>query len=255
MKFITLFTTLIVLLFSTLPTQAQTPQPSSVSKSPRVMVALVFGQSNAGNWGESRKTAGPLVQSFFRGHWSRAKDPLPGANGNGGSVWTRLGDKLITAKLYDRVVFVPAAISSSHISEWAPGGLLHPDLLRNVREAQQAGLVFTHLLWHQGESDVALGTGADDYKKRFVAMISAIRGLGVNAPVFVAVATRCGQYPPNAEIRAAQIGVVNSSFGIFAGPDTDQLDVGYRRDGCHFNDRGLDAHANLWLKIIRDHTR
>ena len=251
------FVALAVVLLVALPSHAQAPKPAATPTpaKPRVMVALVFGQSNAGNWGESRRTAGPLVMNFFRGRWSRAKDPLPGANGDGGSVWTRLGDKLIAARLYDRVVFVPAAISSSHISEWAPGGLLHPDLLRNVREAQQAGLVFTHLLWHQGESDVALGTSANEYQQRFVAMIGAIRALGVDAPTFVAVATRCGQYPPNAEIRAAQMGVVNPSLGIFAGPDTDQLDASYRVNGCHFNDKGLEAHADLWLKIIREHSR
>jgi len=231
---------------------AQTPTPTRPGR-PRVMVALVFGQSNAGNWGESRRVAAPRVFNFFRGRYERARDPLPGANGDGGSVWTRLGDKLIAARLYDRVVFVPASIGATEIAQWAPGGALHKDLLRNVREARQARLVFTHLLWHQGESDAALGTSAREYQRQFLAMLSAIRALGVDAPVFVAVATRCGQYPPNEVIRAAQLGLVNPALGIFAGPDTDQLGPEYRHDGCHFSDRGLDAHAEMWLQVIRDH--
>ncbi len=244
---------LVVGLLIALPAHAQTPVPTAAPKSkPRTMVALVFGQSNAGNWGEGRKTANPRVLSFFRGRWARAKDPLPGANGNGGSVWTRLGDKVLAAKLYDRVVFVPASISASQISEWSPGGLLHPDLLRNIREAQQAGLIFTHLVWHQGESDAALGTSPKDYQERFLAMLGAIRALGVDAPAFVAVATRCGQYLPNETIRSAQSGVVNPALGIFAGPDTDQLGPEYRRDGCHFSNVGLEAHADMWLKVIRE---
>ena len=220
---------------------------------PRVMVALVFGQSNAGNWGESRRIAGPHVYSFFRGRYERARDPLPGADGRGGSVWTRLGDKLIAAGLYDRVVFVPAAIGATEIAEWAPGGRLHQDLLRNVREARRARLVFTHLLWHQGESDAVLGTAAEDYQARFLALLAAIRALGVDAPAFVAVATRCGQYPPNEAIRNAQRGLVNPALGIFAGPDTDQLGPEYRYDGCHFSDQGLDTHAQMWLEVIRAH--
>jgi len=236
------------------PAVSAPTRPAPVrSVHPRVMVALVFGQSNAGNWGENRRVAGPRVFNFFRGRYERARDPLPGANGNGGSVWTRLGDKLIAARLYDRVVFVPASISATEIAQWAPGGLLHEDLLRNVREARQARLVFTHLLWHQGESDAALGTSAEDYQRRFLAMLSAIRALGVDAPVFVAVATRCGQYPPNEAIRAAQLGLVNPALGIFAGPDTDRLGPEYRHDGCHLSDRGLDAHAEMWLQVIRDH--
>jgi hypothetical protein len=217
------------------------------------MVALVFGQSNAGNWGESRRTAGPRVFSFFRGRIARARDPLPGANGEGGSVWTRLGDRLISAGLYDRVVFVPASIGATEIALWAPGGLLHEDLLRNVREARQAGYTFTHLLWHQGESDAALGTSQEDYERRFLAMLKAIRELGVHAPAFVALATRCGDYRPNGTIRAAQRGVARPSLGIFPGPDTDRLDGELRYDGCHFSDAGLEAHAELWLRVIREH--
>jgi len=220
---------------------------------PRVMVALVFGQSNAGNWGESRRIAGPRVFSFFRGRYERARDPLPGADGEGGSVWTRLGDKIIAAGLYDRVVFVPAAIGATEIAEWAPGGRLHQDLLRNVREARRARLAFTHLLWHQGESDAALGTAAETYQARFLAMLAAIRALGVKAPAFVAVATRCGEYSPNESIRVAQLSLVNPALGIFAGPDTDQLGPEYRYDGCHFSDQGLEAHAQLWLEVIRAH--
>ena len=204
------------------PSAAGTATPRS-ARAPRVMVALVFGQSNAGNWGETPRTAGPRVFSFFRGRFARAKDPLPGANGVGGSVWTRLGDKLIEAKLYDRVIFVPAAIGATQISEWAPGGLLHKDLLRNIDEAVEAGYTFTHLLWHQGESDAVLGTSTQEYEDRFRAMLASIRQHGVDAPAFVAVATRCGPFVPNPEIRKAQQDLVDPALGIFAGPDTDVL--------------------------------
>lgn len=235
------------------PVQAHSPAPTAAMQRPRVMVALVFGQSNAGNWGEGRRTAGPRVFSFFRSRFARARDPLPGANGEGGSPWTRLGDKVIAAGLYDRVIFVPASIGATEIALWAPEGLLHEDLLRNVREAQQAGHRFTHLLWHQGESDAALGTRADDYQARFLAMLDAIRDLGVDAPTFVAIATRCGAYPPDETIRSAQRDLVDPAAGIFAGPDTDQLDLSYRHDGCHFSTSGLEAHANLWLSVIQAH--
>ncbi len=220
----------------------------------RTMVALVFGQSNAANWGETRHTAHWRVRAFFRGRWSATRDPLPGADGEGGSVWTRLGDLLIASKRYDRVVLVPAAIGATDIAQWAPGGRLHEDLLRNVREAQRAGLRFTHLLWHQGESDAVLGTSAEEYRQHFLSMIESLRAQGARAPVFVAIATRCGQYPPNETIRRAQIGLVNPSLGIFAGPDTDQLDESYRHDGCHFSDAGLRAHAQLWFEVLASHT-
>jgi hypothetical protein len=113
--------------------------------------------------------------------------------------------------------------------------------------------VFTHLLWVQGESDAALGTTQNDYYRRFNAMLAAIRGLGVNAPAFVAVATRCGQFPPNAAIRQAQIDLRDVSRGVFAGPDLDALDERWRIAGCHFSNAGLDQHARLWLDVIKQH--
>lgn len=215
------------------------------------MVALVFGQSNAANFGESRRKSRAGVFYFFRGRFGRAQDPLPGANGIMGSVWTRLGDQLIAAKLFSQVIFVPAAIGATEIALWAPGGLLHEDLLRNVRETLQAGYRFTHLLWHQGESDAVLKITPADYQLRFKAMIAAIRSLGVDAPVFVAQATRCGDYQPNQDIRWAQHNLVDPAQNIFAGPDTDTLDTTWRHDSCHFSNKGLERHAAMWLEVIR----
>jgi hypothetical protein len=237
---------LIVLLASMAVPQAAT----AATAKPRIMVALVFGQSNAGNWGESRRMAGPRVFYFFRGRFGRAKDPLPGANGEGGSVWTRLGDKLIAAKMYDQVIFVPASIGATEIALWAPDGLLHKDLLRNVRETQQAGYIFTHLFWVQGESDNALNTSQKDYYLRFNSMLAAIRGLGVDAPAYVALATRCGQYAPSPSIRQAQIDVRAASPNVFAGPDLDTLDSRWRHDGCHLSNKGLDRFAEMWVESL-----
>ena len=241
-----------ILLSSSLP-YLTCPRPLFAQVKPRRMVALVFGQSNAANFGESRRKAGVGVYYFFRGRFGRAQDPLPGANGVNGSVWTRLGDQLIAARLFSQVIFVPAAIGATEIGLWAPGGLLHEDLLRNVRETLQAGYQFTHLLWHQGESDAVLKISPADYKLRFRNMIAAIRTLGVDAPVFVAQATRCGDYLPSQDIRWAQHDLVDPAQNVFAGPDTDTLDNSWRHDGCHFSNKGLDRHAAMWLSVLKSY--
>lgn len=215
------------------------------------MVALVFGQSNAANFGESPRVARLGVYNLYRGYFYRARDPLRGANGEGGSVWTRLGDKLIAEKLFDRVIFVPAAVGATEIAQWAPDGALHPLILKAIEDAQRRRLKITHLLWHQGESDAVLYTSKTDYKQRFLAMLASIRAHGVDAPVFVAVATRCGQYPVNNEIAAAQRELVDPSLGIYPGPNTDLLDESYRYDTCHFSNEGLDAHASLWVQRLK----
>jgi hypothetical protein len=232
-------------------TQAK-PSPTPAQARPeRVMVALVFGQSNAANYGESRRTAGPKIQVLHNRKLARASDPLPGANGVGGSVWTRLGDKILAAGYYDRVIFVPAAYGGSEIADWQPEVKKHFKLIESAIDSTHGtGLRFTHLFWHQGESDNALDIGPAEYRARFLNIMRAIREAGVDAPVFVAVATRCGDYGENKDIRWAQRDVVNHDLRIWQGPDTDALGPAFRHDGCHFSTRGLDAHAELWLEYL-----
>ena len=214
----------------------------------RMMVALVFGQSNAANSGETRYNPGGGVYNFYRGQLYRAKDPLLGATGRGGSVWTRLGDKLIAAGYYDAVVFVPLGVGNTPLARWTLGGDLHGGVLQAVREVQAQGLTFTHLLWHQGESD--RGTRADAYREMFLAMLASLRSEGVDAPIYVSVATRCYQLGPNEGVRRAQRELVDPTRNIYAGPDTDALGRRYRYDGCHFSTEGLGRFAELWLTAL-----
>src|SRR5215203_6355453 len=59
------------------------------------MIALTFGQSNAANRGQKKYTChNKKVLVFNDGKLYRARDPLPGATGPGGSVWSLLGDML-----------------------------------------------------------------------------------------------------------------------------------------------------------------
>ena len=230
---------------------AASAQPAGAYQSPRTMVALVFGQSNAANFGESPHRSVAGVYNFYKGYLYYARDPLKGANGEGGSVWTRLGDKLIADKMYDTVIFVPAAVGGTEIARWAPDGDLHPLIIKAIESAQKRGLKITHLLWHQGESDAYLHTSKKDYEARFMAMLADIRAHGVDAPIFVSVATHCGQYPVNGEIQAAQVELVNPSLGIFAGPNTDALGDDERIEGCHFSNDGLEKHADLWVQQLK----
>ena len=53
----------------------------------RVMVALVFGQSNAANFGESPLQAREGVYNFYQGKLYAAHDPLLGADGEGHNIF------------------------------------------------------------------------------------------------------------------------------------------------------------------------
>ncbi len=214
------------------------------------MVALVFGQSNAGNGGESAGPPHPGVYEFYRGHLYEARDPLLGATGDGGSIWLRLAGKAVASGAYDRVILVPFAFGPSTVARFAPSGSLNAGLLATIADARANGLRFTHLLWEQGEADAIAKTPGTVYREKFNAMLASIRREGVAAPIFVARATRCAKYRPSGEIGDAQSGLVDPAAGVVAGPDLDRLGLADRYDGCHFSTEGLNRAADLWLVAI-----
>jgi hypothetical protein len=86
----------------------------------------------------------------------------------------------------------------------------------------------------------------------FLDMLGGIRKLGVDAPIYVSVATRCGGGEPGYEIQQAQKELVNTDLKIYPGPDTDQLsNLDDKFDACHFSNSGLDKHAEMWARAIK----
>lgn len=240
--------------------QADRPEVSCASftnPNPRHAILLTFGQSNSANFGESRYNAGEAVTNFslHDGKCYRTEDPLFGADGNGGSPWGRLGDRLIESGAFDRVLVVPFGIGGTTLREWTTGGRLHPRVEHAARELQQAGITPTHVLWHQGEDDARYRTPKKAYITMFTAMVDALRSYGVNAPVFPAVASICRDQGSDS-IRAAQRDLPRSIAGVYPGADTDTLsDMNDRHDLCHFSEQGLDRHALLWEEVILEFER
>ncbi|MFA6448665.1 MAG: sialate O-acetylesterase [bacterium] len=219
---------------------------------PRTMVALVYGQSNSANSGGSKYTPKRDVYVYYEGKCYTAADPLYGPNGNGGTVWSRLGDKLIDAGLYDKVLLVAVGVGGTNMARWTPDGDLYPRVLDAIKSLDSKGIKITHILWHQGESDNGMHTTKDAYKNMFMAMLNDIRKHGVDAPIYVAVATRCQSLPEGFEIQQAQRELVNTSLKIYPGAYSDGLlSIDDRHDACHFSDTGLDKHATLWLNAIK----
>lgn len=232
-------------------TSARQPVPCSELQSADTAVLLTLGQSNAANEGSPGYAVGANVYNFnfFDGRCYVARDPLLGATGNGGSVWTRLADKLIAAGRYRRVVIAPIAVGGTGIRRWTHGGDLHARIGKAIGGLASAGLEPTVVLWHQGEND-ARGMKGDEYIQHFAGVLRGIRDAGSDAPVYVAVASICGNAGSD-EIRAAQREIPQRFPGVRPGPNTDELDrFRWRRDLCHFSAEGLERHAALWLEVL-----
>jgi hypothetical protein len=212
--------------------------PFRVLAAQRVMVVLVLGQSNAANYGERRQQAQPGVYNFYDGSLYQAQDPLLGATGDGGSIWTRFGDQVLAQGGYDAVVLVPFAVGGSSVAQWTVGGKLHDDLLHVLAEVDQAGLAITHIVWQQGEADARKATRTTEYLQQFNALVASIRAQGVTAPVYVARASRCREHRSDPAIRRAQQLIGARTPGVVAGPDLDQLGWPTATMGVIFRRRG-----------------
>lgn len=219
-------------------------------------IVVVHGQSNAGNYGTGRYAAKGAVDNFDpdTGKCFAAVDPLLGAGGTGANFATRLGDILIAAGRYRRVVIAPIAVGGASLNDL---NTLHAHKIDNlIAKLKAAQLVPTHFLFEQGETDAAQTTTSDQYVTLLHQLVQRFRAAGYAAPFYVSQTTRCEQsHPANAvAIREGQRRAVSVALNIRAGPDTDTIGSDGRNstDGCHMNEAGALANAGLWAAFMED---
>jgi len=221
-------------------------------------VIFTFGQSNSANYGQTPYACKQQVYSWYNGKMAKAADPLPGASGEKGSVWGRLGDKLIEAGMARKVLIVPVGVGSTTVSQWSEKGELNERITTSLNDLKSKGIVIDLIFWHQGESDNLANTSSSSYIGDFESVLATFRKNSVLAPLFVAIASyHPGSIPdkPNGcdpAIQEAQKKIIKSHVDVFTGPNTDDLDkCYYRYDGVHFSVPGLEKHAELWLESIK----
>ncbi|HNS48322.1 MAG TPA: sialate O-acetylesterase [bacterium] len=221
----------------------------------RVGVGEVFvaaGQSNSTSCGEFRTSQETgLVSAFDGSSWVLAEDPIPGAHDRkqGGSIWPSFGDALVRSHGIPVGVAVTGHGGSS-VNAWQPGGELFKWMMERVIRLGPFG--FRGLLWHQGESDIAMSP--EEYFRKLAAVITASRAAaGWEFPWFVARASYHNPEKPSfPSVRDGQAMTWEKRLAL-AGPDTDTL-TGANRDqggqGIHFSPAGLRNHGRLWVEKV-----
>lgn len=256
-----------------------TPVPCDAIPRDGLVVLLTAGQSNIANTGAPDRS-GTLYQPHrrfynfdrFDGRCYVARNPLLGTTGDGENVATRLADELIDRGLAKTVVIAPVAIGGTYLEEWrARGGKYFEVLLATLAGLRDVGLEPSAVLWHQGEHNAfAFSThGAEDgtrlqvtaqmmeagrlsYLRNYLEIVAGLRAADVTAPIFVATATLCGSIADEI-IRSAQAAVPNPALGVHPGPDTDQIGLKLRHDGCHMSHAGTEMHARMWADRLADY--
>ena len=230
---------------------------SNLMPDEQTMVALTFGQSNAGNRGQVLYTPRNIgVLNYYEGKLYQAKDPLLGSTGAGGTVWTHLGDLLIDSGLYERVVFVPIAIGNTDIACWVSGECFKK-LEKTFMLLDSQHIKLTHIFWHQGESDNLENTSKNKYKQGLEMLLQVLRKYHQDAGFYISIASYHNgaitkPLGVDTVIRQAQEEFILEHKGVFFGPDSDQLIYAiHRYDGVHFSDFGMKAFAQLWFEAIK----
>ncbi len=223
----------------------------------RALVIVTLGQSNAANHGQGLYSPKHRVDNFnlYDGKCYKAVEPLLGPSGQGGNFATRLADMLIERRLAARVVLAPIAMGGTTVEQWAHEGLFNRRIAASIRRLYDAGLSPDYILWHQGEGNAANGdSGGRQYRKNLLEVVASFRAYSINAPFFVALATRCAATPhPNAvNVRDGQRAAAIGQLGIFVGPDTDLIGPEHRYDNCHMSESGLVLHAAAWADILEE---
>lgn len=221
----------------------------------KTAVIVVHGQSNAANYGNARYTARQAVDNFdpSTGKCFAAADPLLGTDGVGGNFATRLGDILIQAGRYDRVILVPIAVAGASLSVLGNEAAGRIDNV--ISKLQAARLTPTHFVFQQGEKDAVLTTTPQQYVSLLRQLVERFRAAGYDAPFYLSQSTKCDVADPknSAAVRAGQLSAVDDALDIRKGPDTDLIGNDGRNpnDGCHMNELGTLANAALWAAFIK----
>jgi len=223
----------------------------------KTAVILTVGQSMSDNSGNVPYLPKKEVYNFniMDGNCYRAQDPLLGTTGTGGSTWSRLGDLLIQAGEFDRVLIVPIALGGSTVKQWSPNGNANLRLKLAIKMLRLLKINISHIAWVQGSSDAGRGTTTSEYSEHLIDLIDNIRLHEVVAPIFIALTSRC-YAGLSEEVRRGQLFVSKSTPNVFLGPDTDSINFpGSRYDGCHLSGAGLDRNAELWLKVLQNFSK
>ena len=222
----------------------------------RVGVGEVFvmaGQSNAANFGAPAQSPDDDRVSALNlntGQWQQGNDPQPYAGGSGGSPWPELGD-LLAAEYDVPIGIISVAVGSTTVGQWQVGG--HYARIEAALDALGPNGLRA-ILWHQGESDSLAGTSAAGYAQLLQNVIAQSRiDAGFDVPWGVALASwHPGSSAANeARIIAGQQMAIADDPLVFTGASTDDFHInGWLSDSVHFNQTGLDLHAERWLAQI-----
>lgn len=231
----------------------RTPVPLERLADGNTLYVLVMGQSNAANEVDTPLPSDELDNVFieYDGTLYPAEDPMLGGTGERGSVWSRFARHALATGRWRYVVLSVIAEGGSPLVYWLPGGPVRPKLEERLRAIQQLPIRPDYVFWFHGESDALNSLPRLLYKHDFLDLVGTLRTFGIDNPVLVSQTSLCRRMGTES-VRQAQQELARQVPNVTLGPDTDEVGLDFRRDGCHFTDEGGDIVAGLWMDAMLD---
>ncbi|QDK83305.1 T9SS type A sorting domain-containing protein [Spirosoma sp. KCTC 42546] len=196
--------------------------------------------------------------------------------GVGSWCWGQLGD-ILAKRLKVPILFFNAAFSGTAVRNWResapeggtaygvyngdpyPGRQPYINLKISLQfYANMLGL--RAVLWHQGEADNLINTSTSSYVNDLKTVINQARQDYNKNMAWVVARVSYGDFIGGIDeaIIAAQNQVISSTPNVFAGPNSDIIQVPRKRaplndpEGLHFDYDGLVDIANAWNNSLTD---
>ncbi len=195
--------------------------------------------------------------------------------GIGSWSWGQLGDVLVK-RLNVPIMFFNAAFTGTAVRNWResapeggtafgltgdPYGPRQPYINLKLSLQFYANMLGVRaVLWHQGETDNLVNTPTQEYVNDLNFVINQSRQDYNQTLSWVVSRASYGDFigGTDAAVIAAQNQVVNTTPNVFAGPNTDVIQVPRKRPplneelGLHFDFNGLIDVANAWNTSLTD---
>ena len=210
---------------------------SSLAISNRVYVIL--GGTSAANTNQYIYTTNnSRVFSFNLGQWNQADSPMPGGDGDIGSFWPYVGDKL--QNYYnDNIYFVDCARQGADITDWAQTGK-YKGLSQYCFSIAEKITENYSVLWQEGKQDNIYSYNTDFF-------ITTIQNLiRSNQIWYISVLSYPGSYSLRWDKISDLITLIRSSDNIYLGADIDSLCI----ENITFDQRESEQVADLWFRSI-----
>lgn len=236
---------LAVLIFPLLAADTPLPKPDAFH------IYLLCGQSNMAGRGaveEQDKTPHPRVLVLDQKNtWAPAVDPLhwdkPKIAGVGPGL--TFGKTLADAQPNITIGLVPCAMGGSPIEQWQPDAPLFKAALERAKLAAPHGTL-KGILWHQGESNVALST--EQYAEKLKATIEGFRK-ELNAPNLPFVVGTLADF--NKKAATVNAALMNLPQAVPHTGCIESKGLVHKGDGTHFDAPGARELGKRYAEGMR----